>query len=160
MPKSLNYLHFVPFLRATWPAHPILLDLFSIKYLVKSTTCETQAEVIWIVTPCCVVLCCVVVWCDVMWCDGTPTFRRTMLPPSSEWRWRQHGFRLESSPPWKPQISHQVLKLLIMHSSPVFHHFFSLSSTNSPQQPVPKLHQSVFLPYRDRPSFTHILNKK
>jgi hypothetical protein len=40
----------------------------------------------------------------------------------------------------------QVMKLLIMQSSPASHHFLRLRSIYFPQHPVIKFPQSVFLP--------------
>jgi len=44
---------------------------------------KIQVEVFWVVTPC-------------SWPGRLPTFRITVLPPSSEWRWRQydHNFKV------------------------------------------------------------------
>jgi hypothetical protein len=56
--------------------------------------------------------------------------------------------------PSHPRVDHcnytwwrvQVMKLLIMQSSPTSHHFISLQSKYSPQHTVLKQPQSVFLP--------------
>jgi hypothetical protein len=52
----------------------------------------------------------------------------------------------------------QVMTLLIMQFSPLSHHFISFRSKYSPQYPVLKHPQSIFLPSCQRPSFTFIQN--
>jgi hypothetical protein len=50
------------------------------------------------------------------------------------------------------------MKLLIMQFSPTSGHFISLRSRYSPQHPVLKHRQYMFLSLRQRPSFTTIQN--
>jgi hypothetical protein len=54
----------------------------------------------------------------------------------------------------------QVMKLLIMQFSAISRHFISLRSRYSPQHPVIKHPQSVFLPWFQRPSFTPTQNQR
>jgi hypothetical protein len=48
------------------------------------------------------------------------------------------------------------MKLIIMQFSPTCYHAILLWSKYSPQQPVLKHPQSMFLPYYQRPSFTPV----
>jgi hypothetical protein len=50
----------------------------------------------------------------------------------------------------------QIMKLLTVQFSPLSCYFLPLMSKYSPQHPVLKHPQSVFLPYCERPSFTPI----
>jgi hypothetical protein len=47
------------------------------------------------------------------------------------------------------------MKLLVMQFPPTSRHLISLRSKYSPQHPVLKHPQSVFLPWCQRPSFAH-----
>jgi len=53
-------------------------------------------------------------------------------------------------------LSVQVMKFLIVQSSPVSYHLRPLRSKCSPQHPVLKHSQCMFLPYRDTPRYTRI----
>jgi hypothetical protein len=52
----------------------------------------------------------------------------------------------------------QFMNLLIIQLPPISRHYISLRSKYSPQHPVLKHPQSLFLPYCQRPSFTPIQN--
>jgi hypothetical protein len=63
-----------------------------------------------------------------------------------------------SHPPWLEHSNWrrvQVMKLFIMQFSPTFCHFISLRSKYSPQHPVLKHPQPMFLPLCQKTSFTN-----
>jgi hypothetical protein len=70
-----------------------------------------------------------------------------------------------SHPPWFDNSNYtwrrvQAMKLLLMQFSPTSCHFISLLSKYSPQHPVLKHPQSMFLPLCHRQSFTPIQNNR
>jgi len=80
------------------------------------------------------------------------SFTRATFPPIS--------FCLIWSPRSNVWWSVQVMKFLIMQSSPPSYKFLPLSSEYSPQHPVLKHLQAMFFPSCERPSFTPVQNNR
>jgi hypothetical protein len=90
----------------------IVMTLFFKHILAGEPERKSQVEVFWVPTQCSVAVgcqrfgglfCLHLLVCYVVWCCGRiPKFRRTLLPPSS--------------PPWKPDISHQERKRILGRS--------------------------------------------